>query len=133
MNRIVKIAIALAALIAITLAFDYWNVTRKEKLLSHAVSLVGGRNGSIPLWPIGTEYRIVLTAVPDAEQVDKLRIANQMRGWVGIAFEDCDLTYDDVDRMRKHLPECHLFVVRDGKMTAMENPNSNADDPSVAR
>jgi hypothetical protein len=80
MNRFAKFAFGIVVLAAVALAFDYWNVTRKEKLLSNAVSRIGGRNGSIPVWPLGTEYRITLTAVPNAEQLEELKIANQMRG-----------------------------------------------------
>lgn len=79
-------------------------------------------------FPFGTEYRITLTAVPDEEQLDELKIANQMRGWVGIAIEDCELNDEAVDRMLESLPDCHLFVVRDGKMTRMLNANRKADE-----
>jgi len=133
MTRFAKVAFGVVVLAAVALAFDYRNVTRKEKLLSNAVSRIGGRNGSIPVWPVGTEYRIILTAVPNAEQLAELGIANQMRGWVGIAIEDCELTHEDVDRMRKGLSDCHLFVVREGRMTPMLNPNQRADEQSDAR
>ncbi len=106
---------------AIALAIDYWNVTRKEKLLSSAVAQVGGRSGSLPLWPLGTEYRINLNAIPTGEQLDQLKIANNMRGWVGIAFADCELTANDRDRLRKVLDRCHLYVVRNGKLSAMDD------------
>ena len=109
----------LAAVAATALAIDYWNVTRKEKRLSIAVSQIGGRNGSVPFWPLGTEYRITLTAIPTAGQLDQLKIANEMRGWVGIAFEDCGLTADDRDCLRRNLERCHLFVVQDGKMSPL--------------
>ena len=114
-----KFILLVAALGVVALAIDYWNVTRKEKLLSSAVSQIGGRNGSIPAWPLGTEYRITLTAIPTPEQLDQLKIANKMRGWVGIAFEDCDLTVHDGDRLRRNLERCHLFVVQDGRMSPM--------------
>ncbi|MCO6046766.1 hypothetical protein NG895_22950 [Aeoliella sp. ICT_H6.2] len=120
MKRFSKFILLLAALAAIALAIDYWNVTRKENLLSHAVSQIGGRNGSIPLWPLGTEYRITLTSLPTPDQLDQLRIANNMRGWVGIAFENCELAVDDVNRLRANLDRCHLFVVQDGKMSPLD-------------
>ncbi len=128
MNRVVKVVIGIAVLTAVALAVDYWNVTRKERLLSMAVSRIGGRSGSIPVWPLGTEYRITLTAVPNAQQLAELRIANQMRGWVGIAFEDCDLNQKDVDRIRENLPTCHLFVVQDGTMTTLTRTERKADE-----
>jgi len=121
MKRFSKYILLVAALAVIALAIDYWNVTRKEKLLSNAVSQIGGRNGSIPLWPLGTEYRITLTAIPTPGQLDQLKIANKMRGWVGIAFEDCELTADDRDRLRRILERCHLYVVQDGKMSPMDD------------
>lgn len=48
-----------------------------------------------------------------------------MRGWVGIAFEDCELTADDSDRLRRDLERCHLFVVQDGKMSPMDDAVAN--------
>ncbi|HBE72045.1 MAG TPA: hypothetical protein DDW52_28235 [Planctomycetaceae bacterium] len=120
MKRHSKFILLLAALAAIALAIDSWNVTRKEKLLSNAVSQIGGRNGSIPLWPLATEYRITLTSLPAPDQLDQLRIANKLRGWVGIAFENCELDVDDVDRLRANLDRCHLYVVQDGKMSPMD-------------
>ncbi|WP_145214367.1 hypothetical protein [Planctomycetes bacterium TBK1r] len=125
MKRFLKYLLILAAMAAAALAIDYWNVTRKEKRLSIAVSQIGGRNGSIPFWPLGTEYRITLTAIPTAGQLDQLKIANEMRGWVGIAFEDCGLTADDRDRLRRNLERCHLFVVQDGKRNPLDDAGTN--------
>ncbi|WP_182867997.1 hypothetical protein [Stieleria mannarensis] len=112
-----KSILLIAALGVFALAIDSWNMSRKEKLLSNAVSRIGGRMGSIPLWPLGAEYRITLTAIPTADQLDELKIANTMRGWVGIALEDCELTSNDVDRLSIRLQRCHLFVTRDGRMS----------------
>ncbi|GAB5407136.1 MAG: hypothetical protein Aurels2KO_53670 [Aureliella sp.] len=122
MKRFWKHILVFAALAATALAVDDWNVTRKEKLLSNAVSQIGGRKGSIPLWPLGTEYRITLTAIPTEGQLEQLQIANEMRGWVGIAFEDCELAGDDVDCLHENLDRCHLYVVQDGKMIPMVDP-----------
>ena len=121
MKRLSKFVLLVAVLGAIALAIEYWNVTRKEKLLSSAVAQIGGCSGSLPLWPLGTEYRINLNAIPTCEQLDQLKIANKMRGWVGIAFEDCELTADDRDRLRGILDRCHLYVVQNGKMIAMDD------------
>lgn len=132
MRQFSRFILFLAALVATALAIDYWNVTRKEKLLSSAVSQIGGRNGSIPFWPLGTEYRITLTAIPTDRQLDELKVANQMRGWVGIAFEDCELTENAADRLRESLRRCHLFVVQDGKMTSMVERGHDTDEPSDA-
>jgi hypothetical protein len=121
MKRLSKYILLLAALAAVALSIDYWNVTRKEKLLSGAVSQIGGRNGSIPMWPLGTEYRITLNAIPTPGQLDQLKIANEMRGWVGIAFTNCELTADDRDRLRVILDSCHLYVVQNGRMSPMDD------------
>lgn len=125
MKRLSKINSLLAALIAICLAFDYWNVARKEGLLSSAVKQIGGHSGSIPLWPLGTEYRITLNALPTDEQLEQLRIANKMRGWVGIAFADFELTAHDRDRLFRVLDRCHLYVMQDGKLRAMDEAGKN--------
>ena len=131
MKRLSKFILLLAALAVMALVIDYWNVTRKEKLLSNAVAQIGGRNGSIPLWPLGTEYRITLTSLPTPDQLDQLRIANKMRGWVGIAFENCKLTVHDVDRLRRNLDRCHLYVVQDGEMAPIDNPNTKRTNKAV--
>jgi hypothetical protein len=128
-NRLGKLVCAIVALAAVALAIDFWTVTRKERLLSNAVAQISGRIGSIPVWPLGTEYRITLTAVPDGEQLNALKIANQMRGWVGISFVDCELNEEEAHRLRESLPNCHLFIVRDGKMTSIAKPPLQPDEP----
>ena len=128
MSRFAKFVFCLVALSALALAFDYWNVTRKEALLSRTVSRIGGRNGSIPVWPLGTEYRITLTAIPSVEQLDELTVANHLRGGVGIAFEECDLRQEDVDRICQKLPACQLYVVQNGKRTMMTREMRKADE-----
>jgi hypothetical protein len=45
---------------------------------------------------------------------------NRMQGWVGIAFEDCDLNQKDLNRIRGNLPACHILVVKNGKMTTLK-------------
>lgn len=131
MKRLSKIVLLLAALAAMALAIDYWNVTRKEKLLCSAVSQAGGRTGSIPCWPLGTEYRITLNAIPTRGQLDQLKIANKMRGWVEIAFKDCELTADDCDRLRGALDHCHLFVVQNGFMTLIDDAGTKRTNDSM--
>lgn len=121
MKRLSKYVLLFSAVAALAFAIDYWNVTRKEKLLSSAVSQIGGRIGSIPLWPIGTEYRIALNAVPTSGQLDQLKVANEMRGWVGIAFVDCELTGDERDRLRVILDRCHLYLVQNGTMVPLDD------------
>ncbi|HET6879791.1 MAG TPA: hypothetical protein VFI31_06540 [Pirellulales bacterium] len=113
MKRLAKIGCTLVGLIAVGLAIDYVNVARKERLLLNAVSECDGRLGSIPVWPLGTEYRITLTSVPSKSQLRALAIANEMRGWVGIAFNNCVISQEDSERLLVALPNCHLFVVKE--------------------
>lgn len=116
MSRTTKIAIGIL-IVVVLFQIDYWNVRRKEKQLASAVAAIGGRNRSIPAYPLGTEYRIVLNSVPDAKQLEDLQIANHLRGWVGIAFEQCELSEEDVSRIKANLPSCHLFLVDEKEKT----------------
>ena len=119
MKRLGKAALIFIALIAVGLSMDYINVSRKERQLSAVVSNCGGRFGSIPVWPLATEYRIKLSKVPDDDELKQLAIANKMRGWVGIAFEDCEIDSKDKHRLRAGLQNCFLFIVRNGTMTPL--------------
>lgn len=110
----------LAALVVLVLVLDYALVRSKEHRLSSAVSELGGQMGSLPTWPLGTEYRITFERPLDQKELDRLKIANRMRGWVGIAFRDCELSETERSTARKALPACHLFVVRDDTMVPMD-------------
>lgn len=108
---------------------DSVNISRNEQRLSRAVKTIGGRSGSIPVWPFGTEYRITLTAVPNEEQIGELTVANRLRGWVGIAFEDCKLSDRDVSELLTQLPKCHLFTVDENHLTPLEMRRPRTDEP----
>ena len=110
MSRTTKIAIGIL-IVVVLLKMDYWNVRRKEKLLSGAVSAIGGRTSSLPFYPFGSEYVIVLTAVPTDEQLDDLEIANHMHGVVGIGLKGCELSEDDVEQLHARLPLCSLRIL----------------------
>ena len=127
MKHIGKAALIVATLIAIGLPIDYLNVVRKERQLSTAVSNCGGRIGSIPVWPLGTEYRITLTKVPDDDELRQLGIANKMRGWVGIAFQECEINGKDQARLQSGLQNCHLFVNRKDTMTPLGHTEESLD------
>ena len=68
----------------------------------------------------------------DGSQLRALAIANQMRGWVGIAFKDCEINQEDSERLLRALPECHLFLIKDGKMMPMTNASPEAEETSHA-
>lgn len=122
MKRFSKCTLVLVVFTGVVMAMDYLDVRRKEKLLSNAVSQIGRRSGSIPFWPLGTEYRIILKTIPSPVQLDELEIANPMRGWVAVACEGCELSVKDADSRRNKLQRCHLFVVDDGKKSQLGDP-----------
>jgi hypothetical protein len=129
MKRLGKAVLILATLTAIGLSIDYLNVARKERQLSIAVSNCGGRLGSIAVWPLGTEYRITLTKVPDDDELRQLGVANKMRGWVGIAFQECEISGKDQARLRSGLPNCHMFVIQNDTKTPLGHAEDSPDAP----
>lgn len=106
----------LAIIVVVALVVDYAVVRSKEHRLSLAVSKLGGRMGSLPAWPFGTEYRITFHRPLNQKELDQLEIANRMRGWVGIAFQDFELSEAQMVNTRAALPACHLFVARNDTM-----------------
>ena len=128
MNRSAKFILCVLVVAGVSLPLDYRNVRRKERLLSQVVSEIGGRHTGIPLWPLGSEYHVTLTAVPNAEQLNKLTIANQLRGSVGIWFKDCEPNQEEVDHIRQNLPACQLFVIRNGTISPMGKSEKRADE-----
>lgn len=109
----------LAIVVIVALAVDYAVVRSKERRLWSEVSAFGGRMGSLPAWPLGAEYRITFYRPLNQKELDQLEIANRMRGWVGIAFHDCELSEAEVVSTRAALPACHVFVDRDDEMVPM--------------
>ena len=120
------IALLCVGIIAIA---DLFSISRKEQQLSRIVKSIGGRTGSIPVWPFGTEYRITLTSVPNQEQMRKLTVANRMRGWVGIAFEDCNLSDGGRSELLTQLPECQLYTVAENRLVPLQFPAPRTDEP----
>ncbi len=59
--------ILLASIVLLT--FDYFRIEAKNRRVSNAVSRLGGRMGSLPLWPLGTEYYV---SFPHALNGDEL-------------------------------------------------------------
>ena len=120
MGRRLKYAIGiLAALVVVMLVVDYALVRSKEARLSSTVSELGGHMGSIPAWPLGTEYRITFERALDDNELERLKIANRMRGSVGIAFRNVELSHTEKASARLALPACHFFVLRDDNMRPM--------------
>ncbi|WP_222436203.1 hypothetical protein [Rubripirellula reticaptiva] len=132
MRQIAKTASIIILCVVVIAIVDIVNVSRKEQRLSRSVKSIGGRTGSIPVWPFGTEYRVTLTAMPNDSQLEELTIANRLRGWVGIAFEDCDLSDTEVSRLLTALPDCHLFIVNGTGMIPFGSIRPEMGEPSNA-
>ena len=129
MRQFAKFAGIALLCVGITAIVNLFNISRKEQQLSRIVNSIGGRTGSIPAWPFGTEYRITLTSVPNQEQMRKLTVANRMRGWVGIAFEDCKLSDGDTSELLTKLPGCHFYTVAENRLVPLKFPRSRTDEP----
>ena len=105
--------------IVVALAIDYIRVREKDRRVFHAISQCGGRCGSIPFWPLGTEYRITFSRALTSDELDQLRELNSLRGSVGVAFVDCELSIDQAREATTKLHNCKLYRVTDGAMSAL--------------
>ncbi|SFJ34128.1 hypothetical protein [Planctomicrobium piriforme] len=115
MKKIIQWLGFLFLILVAVLWLDYIIVEAKENRVSAAVSRAGGRMGSIPFWPIGAEYRITFPRALTVEQLNDVAKANSLRGSVGIAFVDCELSDEETRQTRQILHKCHVFRVQDGK------------------
>lgn len=75
------------------------------------ISECGGDFGSIPIWPIGSEYRVSFRTPLTSQQLDRLAELNSLRGTVGVAFVDCELSETEIKDALAKLPNCVLFRV----------------------
>ena len=110
--RRVWIGIGGAALFLVAiLVGDYLITASRATALAQTVRDCGGTMGSIPAWPVGTDYRIRFDRPLTESELDRLRGLNSLRGIVNIAFVGCELTPEQVSRTRQALPRCRLFKV----------------------
>jgi hypothetical protein len=98
------------------LAVDYFKVQGLEKRKREAIAQCGGGSYMLGGWPLGTEYRITFPHALTAEQLDSLDVLNRLRGSVGVAFVDCDLSDDEIREAIAKLHNCRLYRVVDGRM-----------------
>ena len=116
MRRLTNILGSVFLGVVVLLCTDYAMVTSKERQLSSTVARLGGPLGSIPCWPIGTEYRISFDRTLQDDEIDALaKDANDMRGTVGIVFRDCAITDEQSRTMRAKLSGCRLFQSQNGE------------------
>ena len=105
-----KLVVATAlALATICLVLDYYRVNAKDARVVSAVKQLGGRFGSIPVWPLGTEYRISFDHPLTEPQLNQLAELNNLRGWVGVRFVDCDLSASQQADAIRLLESCHIY------------------------
>lgn len=116
-KRGIMVAIAVTF---VGLPTDYFLARNKNTRVAKAVSECGGGMGSIPIWPLGTEYRITFRSPLTTQQLDRLTELNSLRGTVRIAFVDCELSDDEVNEAVARLPNCLLIKVNDNNSTRLE-------------
>ncbi len=88
MRRPTRVLGSIVLIIVVALAIDYVRVRAKDRRAFHAISQCGGRSGSIPTWPLGTEYRITFPRALTSDELDQLGELNSLRGSVDVAFVD---------------------------------------------
>jgi hypothetical protein len=114
-----RICWLIVVLIVVGLTVDYCRVQAKEHRVFRTISQFGGRSVSIPAWPIGAENRNTFTRALTSQELAELHELNTLRGWVGVAFEDCELSDDQIREAVGNLPRCKLFRVVDGDMSPL--------------
>ena len=119
MRRPMRVFGLFAVGIVIALAIDYIRVKAKDRRAFDAISQCGGRCGSIPIRPLGTEYRITFFRALTADELDQLAELNSLRGSVGVAFVDCELSTGQIREVTARLHNCRLYRVVDGEMSAL--------------
>lgn len=117
LRRGILFAIVLAV---VGLSIDYVLVRNKDRRVAKAVSECGGRMGSIPIWPIGTEYRISFRSPLSSQQLDRLAELNSLRGTVGVAFVDCELSDAEAREAVAKFPKCLLIKVSGNKTSRLK-------------
>ena len=115
MLRLKQVLMWLMVAFAALLAIDYMLVRAKEKHAAPTVSQANGRMGSLPGWPIGSEYRVTFDRPLAQRDLSQLTILNTLRGSVVVAFVDCQLTNEQIAEVVNALPHCLVVQVTDGQ------------------
>jgi hypothetical protein len=93
-----------------------------QAALARAAAVIGelgGKCGSIPFEPVGTEVRISFTKNSlSRQQLTRLTLLNSLppRYSVGILFADTNLTSEDVRWLHESIPRCGIRLYRNDKM-----------------
>ena len=75
------------------------------------VRVLGGRIGSLPLWPIGCEYAISFHGREFTDdELQRLAVLNELpdRNYISITFSDTNLTAEHIPKLQKLLPRCSI-------------------------
>ena len=91
------------------LVFDYMRVGAKESHVATAVSRLGGKIGSLPAWPLGTEYYITFTRALTDSELKSMDEVNSLRGYVIVKFNGCALNEFERNRIKERLAMCHVL------------------------
>lgn len=108
-TRLTKIVLIATSCVAVGLAVDYFLIRHKESQIIGVVSDCGGKCFSIPVWPLGTEYRISFSSPLTAEQILDLAPLNHLRGSVSVAFPECAFPESEALYIKDTLHRCRLF------------------------
>jgi len=122
MQRAIRILgwMLLAGIVLLTV--DYFRVEAKDRRVATAVSRLGGRMGSLPLWPLGTEYHISFSRALNDDELDSLAELNSLRGHVGVMFSDCDLSETQEGQIRRKLASCFVLWDHADTVVRLNNP-----------
>ena len=106
----------------VLLTVDYFRVQAKDRRVATAVSRLGGRMGSLPLWPLGTEYYISFSRALNDDELDSLAELNSLRGHVGVKFSDCGLSETQQEQIRRKLASCFVLWDNADTVVRLNNP-----------
>lgn len=95
----------------LALIVDYARVQARDVRVGTSIKEFGGRMTSIPVWPLGAEYGISFPHPLSTEQIDQLKELNSLRGTVGIAFIECELSEKQKHELATKFPNCFVFQV----------------------
>jgi len=116
MRRLFPASLIAVLLVAALMIWDYHRVDARDRRVAAAVVRCGGRMGSLPFWPFGTEYRISVTRPLSENELEALGELNTLRGTVTVAFVDCELTQHELELAKKYLHLCHLFRIANDRV-----------------
>lgn len=116
----------LLGFVLVTAALACWMIVREiliEKAAGRVRSVVselGGRMGSIHFRPFGSEYIIFFQDREfTEEELSRFYEINELADWstvyVGIQFQDTNLTKEDIHKVREQCPGCGMSRIVDGE------------------